>query len=581
MPFPPYVLTRTVTVGGAAILESADLMRIRLTVTASRSLIHADTGYRFKNQQAVNVSELGTDAVLALPRTDLPGWKNAVTGDIIDVSAEGSYTHQYIALVEYLDTDGNSKGISPDQIGPFVLPAGDGAVDLDKIVPVGSSSGEAVSIPAWFAEIAAQAQAAADEARAAVLDSTEFVRKQVAEPGPVRQELTATIDAAVPPVVAATIADAPEIVTAAAELAQSDAGLMRVEMVDATSEGNRLDMSFPDRPKFMTLVELADDSPYLTYVKYSTGEFHSYEKKNGEVYPPRTTPVTPATPAPFYIVGDSVAEAWTTNTADLTSATGRAVAVEGIGGQPSPPIAARQGGVPARVTVDGDVIPATGTVSVTAITEADGTALSPLHLTANGSRTREVAINGARCTLASTTASGVTTYTLAQINGTTAMPCPAGTPMVPPARAASTVTVLLGPRNDLGPSVGDAFRQPLEKILARYKAMIERAKLNGGRVILLPVVPRTDATAEGRANLVTLNNALRDLAPQDWADWLAWLKSDAAFTAAGVTKTTDDASDIANGDTPRSFRSDTLHLNAAGYRAANRFISLVSSARGL
>jgi lysophospholipase L1-like esterase len=118
-------------------------------------------------------------------------------------------------------------------------------------------------------------------------------------------------------------------------------------------------------------------------------------------------------------------------------------------------------------------------------------------------------------------------------------------------------------------------------VLVRYRAMIDRAKLNGGRVILLPVVPRSDATADGRANLVALNNALRDLAPQDWADWVAFLKSDAAFTAAGISKTSDDAADIVAGDTPRSFRSDTLHLNAAGYTAANQFITLVNVSRGL
>ncbi len=83
MPYPNYVVTRTVSVGGAAVLESAEPLRIRLTITASKSLIHAESGYRFQSLRFVTTSEAGTDAVAVLPTTDMPGWKHARTGDII------------------------------------------------------------------------------------------------------------------------------------------------------------------------------------------------------------------------------------------------------------------------------------------------------------------------------------------------------------------------------------------------------------------------------------------------------------------------------------------------------------------
>lgn len=190
MAFPSYVLTRTVSVGGAAILESSDPLRIRLTITASKSLINAETGYRFKNSRFVTTSEAGTDAVAVLPRTDMSGWKDARTGDIIDITAEGSYTHQYIALVEYLTADGDSAGISPDTIGPFIVPAGDGAIDLDKLIPVGSSSGESISFPAYWDELVQQAQASAAAAQAALLDSADFIGSEIARSGsPAEQAL--------------------------------------------------------------------------------------------------------------------------------------------------------------------------------------------------------------------------------------------------------------------------------------------------------------------------------------------------------------------------------------------------------
>ncbi|MHA7210782.1 hypothetical protein [Arthrobacter sp. MDT1-65] len=383
--------------------------------------------------------------------------------------------------------------------------------------------------------------------------------------------------------ISTVIAGEPVVIQAAATAvggALDSAGVVRSEWIEEDS----VDFAPEDDPEnpILSFAMMDPSTGWNWALAYQDREVAFGQRSDGTFYPPfGGTTVAPTVLAPFFIGGDSVAEMWAANTTDLSTLTGRVVNVEGIGGQQSPAISARQGGVPARVTVTNNLIPVSGSVAVTSITEPDGTTLSPLILTANGTRTRTVVVNGARCTLSGTTASGVATYTLAQVGGTYAVPCPPSTPAVPLAQGAGTITILLGPRNDLGPNVSDAWREPLVDIVARYKAMIDRAKLDGGKLILLPVVPRTDATAEGKANLVTLNNALRDLAPQDFADWVAWLKSDAAFTAAGIAKTADDTTDINNGDTPRSFRTDLLHLNAAGYRAANRFITLVTASRGL
>ncbi|WP_143082842.1 right-handed parallel beta-helix repeat-containing protein [Cellulomonas sp. KH9] len=136
-------------------------------MTASRPLVWAATGYRFENVGTQSTSEPGSEVVLTLPRTDVQGWKDGRSGAILDVSAEGAYSHRYIAQVRYLDEAGRSIGV-PFTIGPFVLPEGDGVLDLDTTVPASTVAGDAVSVPdSWGADVVA-ARAAAEAAEAAL-----------------------------------------------------------------------------------------------------------------------------------------------------------------------------------------------------------------------------------------------------------------------------------------------------------------------------------------------------------------------------------------------------------------------------
>ena len=167
MPLPSYVPVRSVSVGGATVLESAALLRVQVTVTASRPLVWSATGYRFENVGTQSTSEPGSEVVLTLPRTDVQGWRDGRSGAILDVSAEGAYSHRYIAQVRYLDEAGRSIGV-PFTIGPFVLPEGDGVLDLDTTVPASTVAGDAVSVPdSWGADVVA-ARAAAEAAEAAL-----------------------------------------------------------------------------------------------------------------------------------------------------------------------------------------------------------------------------------------------------------------------------------------------------------------------------------------------------------------------------------------------------------------------------
>ena len=171
MAFPPEIPTRAISVGGAAVLESSTLLKVQVTITASKSLVWDATGFRYERMSVTDMSELGSELVIPLPRTDVQGWRDAKTGEIIDVSAPGSYTHRYTAVVRFLDADNRPVAVSPVTLGPFVVPAGDGPIDLDKMVPASTVAGDTVSVPDRWGQLVAEAQAAAAAAAASAADA--------------------------------------------------------------------------------------------------------------------------------------------------------------------------------------------------------------------------------------------------------------------------------------------------------------------------------------------------------------------------------------------------------------------------
>ena len=280
---------------------------------------------------------------------------------------------------------------------------------------------------------------------------------------------------------------------------------------------------------------------------------------------------TPAT-QPLVVVGDSHASNWAPYSSTLGSALGRSVDNEGISGQQSVDISARQGGVPPLATAAGNLVPASGSVAVTFLN-----GIRPLRSV--GSLTRPAIFGGVAGTLGTT--DGGLTYTFTRTTAGYAVPIPSeGSPFVMGTQHRDKLLILLAPRNDVGrDEAAVIWRATLEEIIARYKAMTAWGAPTG-RFLLLSMLPWTNESAAGKTARVQANTALRDLFPQQWLDWAAWLRSDAAFTAAGITKTAQDTTDIAAGYTPASFRVDEGHLNGTGYAAVNALISLAVTARG-
>jgi hypothetical protein len=292
-------------------------------------------------------------------------------------------------------------------------------------------------------------------------------------------------------------------------------------------------------------------------------------RPNGEVYPPSgggsgtTETIFPSDDWAHW--GDSLTAGagGTPFPTTLATRTGKDHYNGGWGGQVTTQIAARQGGVPARVTLAGNTIPASGAVTVTSITR------SPL--TDGGSRLGFIA--GVEGTLS---LSGTThTFTRSVAGDAVTIDESAYfTPWHGDTYRHRTVTIWTG-RNDF-------LTVDRTQIVASIQQMIDYLSPQVRRVIVMEVLPwesETTGTAN-RTALDSLNDLLAATFAPYWLPIATWLRTDEAATAAGITFTADDETDMANGVTPRSLRADAGHLNTAGYTAVAHRVYQEAQQRG-
>lgn len=253
------------------------------------------------------------------------------------------------------------------------------------------------------------------------------------------------------------------------------------------------------------------------------------------------------------------ADAWVTKLAALT---GRKHYNGGWYGQTAAQIAARAGALPPLVTIEGNATKATGPSTVTSIT------VNPV----NYSKTRTV-----RGVLAGIPGAlgmpfdGVTTFT-PDLPGV--HPVPAGSRFLPadgPAYRGRTVTIWAG-RNDV-------WTAAPELVVAHIQAIIDYLP-PATRVLVFEVPPSSQDGSGGRPKLAAMNAAIKAAFAAYWVPIASWLRTDEAAAAAGITFTDADRTDIAGGSTPTSFRSDSVHLNAAGCRAVAYRTHLEAKNRG-
>lgn len=235
----------------------------------------------------------------------------------------------------------------------------------------------------------------------------------------------------------------------------------------------------------------------------------------------------------------------------------------GWGGQGYSQIAARQGGAPSRLTVAGNTIPASGPVAVTAALN------NPL----SDGGGRQGLLAGVLGML--NMAGGVLTFTRSVAG--VEVSCPPKSYFTPSdglLYAGRHVTIWTG-RNSFK-EVAPAL------IVASIRSMIDYLTPRVKRVVVMSIPPWVgeEFGTANRAKLDACNAAIQAAFPEFWLDISAWLRTEQAATAAGITFVSDDLTDIANGLTPRSLRSDSGHLNAGGNVAIGQRVHQESQIRG-
>lgn len=248
----------------------------------------------------------------------------------------------------------------------------------------------------------------------------------------------------------------------------------------------------------------------------------------------------------------------------LSALTGRSHFNGGWYQQTADQIAARQGGLPAIVTVSGNVTAATGATTITSIVNKPVLASS----------TRSVP----------GTLAGIPGFIKEPTSGNVQFtPDQAGVYSIPakslfiPTNGFSykdrVVTIWSG-RNNVPLSTDPIL------VVAAIRAMIDYLTPRVKRVIVMEVVPAEFDDSTMRTYTATLNAAIKAAFPEFWLDIATWLRTTDAAAAAGITFDSDDLTDIANGNTPGSFRSDSTHLNATGCTAVAARVYSEAQRRG-
>jgi len=260
------------------------------------------------------------------------------------------------------------------------------------------------------------------------------------------------------------------------------------------------------------------------------------------------------TPAVAYSIaawGDSITESGTGTDSYvdlLGQATGLPAYNGGKWGQSSPQIAARQGGAFAALTFPSNLLPASGSVVVTAD-------VNPLGGSYSGSRTGSA--HGVAGTLSWDQPTNTLTWTRTTAGSSVQL---SGSAKFVPTDAVRTA-------NREAIQILWIGRNGAQDVAGNIAALRRMAAYANARFLVLSVLPWA-----GQVSPDATNYAYLEAFPEQYRDIGGWLRTPEAATAAGVVFTADDQADIAAGLTPRSLRADDVHPNAAGRKAIAAYL---------
>ncbi|MFI8633990.1 hypothetical protein ACIGEP_15505 [Microbacterium sp. NPDC077663] len=311
------------------------------------------------------------------------------------------------------------------------------------------------------------------------------------------------------------------------------------------------------------------DADWLWRIRYQDGEVAIGRKRDGTVVFPG---LGSSALSGLCLVGDSLtANRSASANAELAAATGgRPTTVVAIGGQSPNQIVAMYGGAPGTLTVSGGVIPASGTVTVTADSANMG------NLASAGVRSFDGVLGGVPGVYrVETLGGGAYARSFTRTTAGMAVAIPNGAPFQTGFNYRRSKLVIRVGRNGVRTQTAAAI---VEKI---GRALDWAASPSDAIVLSVPAFPGDEKGTANRVQLDALNAAIAAAFPTQWLDDSAALTSTAALDAAGITPTTQDQTDLGNGMIPTSFRVSSTdgHWNAAAYGISNRLIAALGNAK--
>jgi hypothetical protein len=263
---------------------------------------------------------------------------------------------------------------------------------------------------------------------------------------------------------------------------------------------------------------------------------------------------------------------------------GSTVVNAGISAQGTPQIVARQGGKPAVLTIGGGMIPASGSVAVTAI--------SPLLLT-SAAYHLEAALTGTLAGVAGMIVKAPDdTYSFARAAAGAAAPCPPGTPFIPDLGVQATTRatwIIWSGRNDASPNYTSVTQagiaaavaydhRPAKRVLIFGITTVSDGSEDRGTTQYDRIMAHNAALARtygalafGPGGTVSGKGAYLDV-----RRYLI----DYGLSTAGIAPTPTDRRDIAADVIPSSLmRPDKKHLTDTGYGIVARMLDAALSAK--
>lgn len=239
----------------------------------------------------------------------------------------------------------------------------------------------------------------------------------------------------------------------------------------------------------------------------------------------------------------------------------------GRSGQLSAEIVARQGGVPAILTVTGNSIPASGSIAVT----SRSVDIFKYGGSVNGSAT----FNSQTGTLAGVHGTyandGAGNHTFTRNDAGSATPVPIGSEFIPDIAVSAAPAV-----NFLCAGTNDPVGTSIDAILFNTLAARQYTEANGGLMMVASVIGRLRGSPDDtdQSDIILLNQKLKAAHGRYYLDFLT-PPTTAEMTAVGYTPTSTDTADIAAGYWPTGLYdgTDNVHFQRLGQKIqVNRMV---------